>query len=77
MSLFLAEGIQAATGRVVLPGPFAPAVGTVTTYDMSGNVESCEKLDMPCLQVGACAGGAGMQPGRDHVCLVAGGTAVQ
>ncbi|GFR51599.1 hypothetical protein Agub_g14023, partial [Astrephomene gubernaculifera] len=44
VSLFLQEGIQSSMGRIILPSPANTYVGTVTTYDMAGGLESQEKF---------------------------------
>lgn len=50
VSLFLQEGIQSSMGRIILPTPNSPAIGTMTTYHMAGGVESQEKAVMRASQ---------------------------
>ncbi|KAG2431870.1 hypothetical protein HXX76_009363 [Chlamydomonas incerta] len=44
VSLFLQEGIQSSMGRIILPSPHNAYVGTATTYDMGGGLESQNKF---------------------------------
>lgn len=51
VSLFLQEGIQTSTGRIVLPSPVAKSVGEVKYYSQNNMVEKDEKLKLNCLTV--------------------------
>lgn len=51
VSLFLAEGIQSSSGRLILPSCIENSVGMVRTYDMKGKIESERRLPLQCLQV--------------------------
>ena len=51
VSLFLQEGIQASSGRLVLPSPQSSLSGTVTYYDMRGGLELQERAKLKCLEV--------------------------
>ncbi|KXZ46265.1 hypothetical protein GPECTOR_45g135 [Gonium pectorale] len=46
VSLFLQEGIQSSLGRIILPSPHNAYVGTVTSYDMTGGLESQDKAKL-------------------------------
>lgn len=52
VSLFLQEGIQSSSGRLILPSPNGAKVGTVTTFTPSGSVNSQDKIKMKSQQVG-------------------------
>jgi hypothetical protein len=51
VSLFLQEGIQSSSGRLVLPSPIDASVGTVTTYTASGSVGTQVKIKLKSQQV--------------------------
>eukprot|EP00798_Chlamydomonas_sp_ICE-L_P005067 gene5067-34862_t len=51
VSLFLQEGIQGSTGRLILPSPASKVTGTVTYYDMKGGLETQEKVKLKCLEI--------------------------
>jgi hypothetical protein len=45
------EGIQSTIGRLILPSPASPYVGTVTYYDGRGGLEGQEKIKLRCQEV--------------------------
>ncbi|GAX78582.1 hypothetical protein CEUSTIGMA_g6021.t1 [Chlamydomonas eustigma] len=51
VSLFLQEGIQSSSGRLVLPSPIDASVGTVTTYSSTGSVDTQIKVKLKAQQV--------------------------
>ena len=52
VSLFLQEGIQSSSGRLILPSSNADRVGTVTLFLPSGAIKHQEKLKLKSQQVG-------------------------
>eukprot|EP00955_Chlamydomonas_euryale_P059492 357395-Chlamydomonas_euryale.AAC.1 len=52
VSLFLLEGIQSASGRLILPSPNAPSVGAVTYYREDGSITMTERLQLKSQEVG-------------------------
>lgn len=44
-------------GRVVLPSPHNGYVGTATTYDLAGGLESQERVALKAASVGGLGGG--------------------
>lgn len=62
VSLFLAEGMQHNNGKLVLPSPVTPTLGTVRYYAADGaTVERSEQLFLPYIKVGC---GRSPQPAR-------------
>lgn len=58
VSLFLAEGIQLQSGKLVVPGCLSDQVGIVRTFDAAGRLESEEKLmlDSQKVRLSSCCG---------------------
>jgi hypothetical protein len=59
VSLFLCEGIQAPSGRLITPSCVTPDLGTVTAYTKEGAVASKTRLPLAVLQVGGWGGWVG------------------
>jgi len=53
VSLFLQEGIQSSSGRLILPSPNADRVGTVTIFTPSGAVKQQDRFKLKSQQVQA------------------------
>ncbi|KAG1676076.1 hypothetical protein FOA52_014941 [Chlamydomonas sp. UWO 241] len=53
VSLFLLEGIQSSSGRLILSSPNGPNVGCVTYFDGSGAVTGSERVKMKSQEVAA------------------------
>lgn len=46
------EGIQSQAGRLILPSPLSPRVGTVTYYSATGAVEHTDRHKLASQEVG-------------------------
>ena len=69
VSLFLQEGIQSSSGRLILPSPTSAKVGTVTRYvAATGAVQSQDKVKLKSQQVSEGKGeGEGAMQSQDRV----------